>query len=538
MSSVTGAGLTGTAALLRLDLRRDRILAPAAVLSLVLVAASSAQATVALYPDPAGAVELARTVAASPALTGMYGPIADPGNPDAAAVFKTMVTGGVLVALLAQSLVRRHTRSEEETGRSELLGATVLGRRAPLTAAVLVATLAVVVTGLLTAGSLVAVGLGPSGSAAFGLAWIGIGLSFVGIAAVAAQLTETSRGSAGIVMGALGASYLLRVVGDTSTGALSALTWLSPIGWAEKLEVFGGDRFVVALLPLAFATLMVALAHALQARRDLGAGLITGREGPGRARPSLDSPAALARRLQRGALLGSASAFLLLGLVLGSVAATVGAMAMTAGVEQMLRDMGGDAASLGDVFLSTEVRFLAVAAAAYGISAALRLRSEESATHVEQILATGSGRRSVLLAHAGVALAGSGGLMLVLALGLAVGTAGQSGGLGPALGHILPAALSTVPAVWVCVGLTLALCGAAPRAAVAAAWALLGAFLVVSELGPLLRLPGIVVDLSPFSHGSIVPGGTAQVAPLLALLLITGALVAAATSAFRRRDIG
>ena len=145
------SGFTGTGALLRLALRRDRVLLPVSVALLVLLAGGSAQATVALYPTPVEAIAAARAVNASPAIVAMYGPIADPSNPDAVAAFKTVTMGAIFVAILAYALVRRHTRAEEEAGRTELVGAGVVGRRAPLSAAVLLSAGAVLLCGLLAA---------------------------------------------------------------------------------------------------------------------------------------------------------------------------------------------------------------------------------------------------------------------------------------------------------------------------------------------------------------------------------------------------
>ena len=64
--------------------------------------------------------------------------------------------GSLFTAFLAFAIVRRHTRTEEEDGRFELVAAGVVGRRAPLAAAVGLATLTVLATGLLSALSLVA----------------------------------------------------------------------------------------------------------------------------------------------------------------------------------------------------------------------------------------------------------------------------------------------------------------------------------------------------------------------------------------------
>lgn len=529
-------GYAGTGALLRLALRRDRFLIPLCVIGLVALAGGSAKSTVDLYQGQ-DAVDAARALLASPAIVAMYGPVANPDNPDSFAVFKTLLLGGVFVALLAFVLVRRHTRTEEEAGRTELVGAGAVGRRAPLTAAVLLASLTVLLTAVLAALSLVGTGLGAAGSIAFGVAWAGIGLTFTGVTAVAAQLTTTTRGAGAWALGALGLAYVLRAVGDTSTGAASALTWVSPLGWAQKIEVFGANRLVVGLIPLAAFVVLVGAAFALQERRDVGAGLLPSRPGPARAAASLRSPLALAWRLQRATLLGWAVAYTALGVVLGGVASSVGTIATSPQMQDLLHKLGGNAGSLTDTFISTEVQFLSIGAAAYGISAGLRLRSEESDLHTEQVLATSTPRRAVLGSHCVIALLGSALLMVLLGVTLAAGTASQSGGFGAALGHLLPSALATIPAVWVCVGLALAIFGSAPKI-VYAAWALLAAFVVVGEFGSLFNLPERVMDVSPFVHAVVAPGGSVTATPLLVLVALAAALLAAAGVTFRRRDIG
>ncbi len=365
---------------------------------------------------------------------------------------------------------------------------------------------------LLASLSLLANGLGASGSFAFGAYWLGVGLTFTGITAVAAQLTETSRGCAAWALGALGLTYVLRALGDTSTGAGSALTWLSPFGWGEKLEVFGANRLVVLLIPLVATVALVGLAYALLERRDLGAGMLASRPGPGPARgaASLSSPLALAWRLQRGALYGWLIGFTLFGLVLGGVSANVGALVSDPQVEEMLRKIGGDATTLSDVFLSAEIGFLSIAAAAYGISAALRLKSEEANGHTEQILATCTSRPALLASHATIALLGSAALLIAFGFGLSVSSA--------------------------CVGLALAIFGALPRI-VTLAWALLAAFVVIGEFGVLLSFPTAVTDLSPFAHGAVVPGGTVHATPLLILFALAAVLAITAAATFRRRDL-
>jgi ABC-2 type transport system permease protein len=395
----------------------------------------------------------------------------------------------------------------------------------------------VLLTSALAAASLIGAGLGTRGSLAFGVAWAASGLTFTGVAALAAQLTTTTRGCGAWAFGALGLAYLLRAVGDTASGGASALTWLSPLGWAEKIEVYGEDRFLVSLISIAATVVLVGAAYALQERRDFGSGLLPTRPGPARAAPSLRSPWALAWRLQRANLLGWVLGFAILGTVLGGVAGSVASIASSQQMQDLLRKLGGDAGSLTDTFISTELQFLAVAAAAYGISAALRLRSEEVDQHTEQILATSTGRLRVLASHAVIALIGSALLLLVLTVALSMGARDQYGGFSSALGHVLPSALALVPPVWVCVGLALAIFGSAPRI-VYVAWALLAVFVVVGEFGSVFNLPQPIIDVSPFVHAVVLPGASIVATPLLVLLAIAAALVVGSGTTFRRRDVG
>ena len=126
------------------------------------MAASSAAATVGLYPDEASRRQAALTINATPALVALYGPIYDPSSLGAIALFKLTALGAAMVAIVMVVLVVRHTRGEEEAGRLELVGAGVVGRAAPLTAALLLVGGTSVVLGVATTAGLVLAGL-PAG---------------------------------------------------------------------------------------------------------------------------------------------------------------------------------------------------------------------------------------------------------------------------------------------------------------------------------------------------------------------------------------
>ncbi|MER7073771.1 polyketide antibiotic transporter [Terrabacter sp. NPDC000476] len=531
-----GLGLTGTVSLLRLAARRDRVLVPASAIGLAGFVALSAQATFALFPDLRQAQASMASTLANPALVAMYGPISSLGL-DSIATFKSVLLGGVFLALLAYVVVRRHTRTEEEAGRLELLGAGVVGRRAALTAAVLLGTAAVLLTVVLTVAWSVAVGLDPAGSVALGAAWLAMGLSWVGVTAVAAQLTSSTRGTAGWSLGALAVAFLVRAVGDTAADGspLRALSWLSPLGWGVQVAPYGADRVWVAALGVLAYAVLVVVAYALLDRRDLGAGVLPSR--PGRARSDIRTAGGLTRRLARGTLVGWVTAYVVLGVVLGSIAGSVESFVDSPEVADMLRAMGGDAGSVTDLYFSTELHFAAVGAAALAIALVTRMHTEETTSRLEAVLATPVRRTTWALGHVALAVAASALVLVVSAAVAALVHGADVGDVGGRLTLLVGAALSTLPAVWVALGVAVLLHGALPRFT-GLAWAALIAFLLLGEFGDLLDLPGWLVDLSPFTHLPALPGGELAWGPLLWLTAVAVVVTAVGLGALRRRDIG
>ena len=191
-------------------------------------------------------MQAAAAVNDTPATLALYGRVFDPTSLGAVSMFKLGALGAALVALVAIFTVVRHTRAEEESGRLEMIGATVVGRYAALTAALLLAVGTTLVLALLTALSLVGTGLPASGALAFGLSWAGAGIAFAAVGAVTAQVTESARTANGLGAAVLAAAYLLRAVGDaTGVDTSTWLSWLSPIGWAQQVRPFAGDRWWV-----------------------------------------------------------------------------------------------------------------------------------------------------------------------------------------------------------------------------------------------------------------------------------------------------
>ncbi|HEY3481786.1 MAG TPA: ABC transporter permease, partial [Streptomyces sp.] len=221
--------LAGTADLTGLALRRDRIMIPGWLYALTASVVGSAFSFRTLYATQAERTGLARSMNASGPLRALYGPVYDAHTIGALTGWRMGVLGSALAGLMSLLIVVRHTREEEETGRQEMLGATMVDRRAPLTAALAAAAAADTALTVIIAGGMMLVGQGVAGSVALGLVVGCGGLMFAGVAAVTAQLTQSARLARGLAGTVLGGAFLLRAAGDAATtDSSSPLVWASP----------------------------------------------------------------------------------------------------------------------------------------------------------------------------------------------------------------------------------------------------------------------------------------------------------------------
>lgn len=530
---VRSSNFTGTSGLLRLYLRRDRVVLPLWVLLLSLpVATVYVGSTETVYPTAADRAAFAATIMASPAQRALYGNIYNE-SVGAVGVWKAGMFH-LLIAVAAILTVIRHTRGDEESGRTELLESTAVGRYAGLTAALLLTGSATVLTGVLAAAGLLTLDIPPAGSVAFGITLAASGLVFTAVAAVTAQLSSSARFARGAAFSVLGAAFTLRAVGDASGPEGGLLSWLSPLGWSLQVRPFAGDRWWVLLLHLTLTAVLVVVAYRLLARRDVGAGLFAERPGPATAGTTLSGPLGLALRLDRGALLLWTVGLCLYGLIIGSV---VHGIADEVGNSAVARDvvvrLGGSSA-MEEAFVAVAFSMLAMIASAFAISLTLRLHQEESDQHAETVLSGSVSRTRWLASHLVPALLGSAGALLLAGVVAGVTYGAAAGDIGGRLGTVLTAAAVQLPAVWLLVAVTVALFGLAPRFA-PLAWGLLIGFIALFLLGSLSGFPQLLLDLEPFAH--IPRPGAVTATPLLWLLAIDTALIAIGVAAFRRRDL-
>jgi ABC-2 type transport system permease protein len=527
-----GSALVGTGQMLRLALRRDRFLVPSWLLLIAGMATFSARATIGLYPDLPERVQAAEAVNGSAALIALYGRIYDPTSLGELSLFKMTAFGAAMVGVLMIILVVRHTRAEEEAGRLELVGATVVGRAAPLAAGLLLAASTSAGIAVLTAAGLASAGLPAAGSVAFGAAWGATGLLFAAVGGITAQLSVGARSATGLGLIILAVAYVARAVGDLAEAGPGWLSWLSPIGWSQQVRAFSGTRWGILVLPVAATAVLVAVAFLLQRRRDLGAGLLVDRPGPAEGR--ISSTWGLSWRLQRPGLLAWTVAAVLMGLVLGSVAESVSGFIDNPAMAQILERLGGRQ-GIVDMFLAAELGIIGSLVAAYGIVATGWLHSEEEGGRTENVLATATSRRHWASSHAVIALLGVAVLMTLVGLAIGLGHA-LSVGEPEQVWRLGIAATARIPAAWVMVGLAVAIWGFWPRLT-GIAWVLFVAFLLMGEFGVLWDIPEWVRDLSPFAHSPVVPGPDPQYLGIPVMLVIAVGLVVLGVTRFARRDV-
>jgi ABC-2 type transport system permease protein len=526
--------VAGTRTLVRLILRRDRILLAIWILIAAVVPIGTAASIIAFNFSPEALQAYVRDVTSTPATIAILGLVFSP-TPGGLAAWRSGLQGTFLIGPASLLFIIRHTRTEEESGRRELLGSTVVGRHAPLTAALCVVLSANLAIGGLIAAGLLALGLPLAGSIVLGLTAAAGGWVFAAFGGVAAQLAQGPGTARALGLAAFGVAYLVRIVGDSGGehSSMYWLNWLSPLGWVRLTRAFAGEQWWVFGLFVALVVALVATAFALSARRDLGAGLLPQRPGPAVASAALRTPLALAWRLHRGALLAWTAAAVLFGALLGSIGQNMSRFVDIPELKAWAASMG--ATNAGDAFLFAALYMLGQILSTYAIMAALRMRSEEVDGRADAVLATPVGRLSWALSHVFFAAMGPATALAALGLTMGLGYGLGAGDLADHLPRLLVRAMATLPAIWVMAGIAAAVYGLLPRFAAAVSWAALGVFLAL-ELGwELQRLSQSIFDLSPFAHVH----WTTPVSPtaLIGLTLVAATLTTVGLLGLHRRDL-
>ncbi|WP_308466855.1 ABC transporter permease [Rathayibacter soli] len=538
--------MTAIGSLLRLRLRRDRVQLTVWVLAIALMTVFTAAAVASEFGTEAERISVVKLATATPALLAFRG-VAAGASTGAFFVFDGLTYLAVLAGLMSTFLAVRHSRADEESGRAELIAATSAGRFAPTIATVIEGVIANVAVMVLVFLGLIASGFDVAGSVTFAWALGAVGIAFLGIGLLCAQVFSTSRAANGCAAALVGIAYLVRGIADAS-GTVSAdglhttstwVSWLSPIGWAQKTNPYTDNAWWVALLCVALCAVLVVVTLVLQAVRDTGAGLIAARSGRATASPILRGPLGLAWRLSRGSIIGWGIGALVLAFVAGGLGgAVIKLLKSNSTVTTAISSISpGGSGGILQQFVAAMMAFIAILVAGSVLQIIMRMRQDEAAGTTEVVLATRVGRIRWFL---GFWVIGVVSAAVILAVSGAVtgGVLAANKGVDPAIfGQSVGTALVQLPAVLIYLSVLGLVFAVIPRLTIGIGWAMLALGAFLGQFGGLLKLPDWVRNISPAEHTPALPMANADFSGfwrMAAIVIVVGVLTAVLV---RQRDV-
>ncbi len=527
-----------TGPLLKFILRRDRLRVITWIMSIAFVVMFIPLSYSSLYPTPEDRATIAMALE-NPAMIAMVGPGYGLENVSFGALTgsEMILFTAIAAAIMNIFLVIRHTRKEEEGGRTEVIRSLPVGRLSNLLAALLSSVVVNVALASFTALMLRVTcveSITWHGSFLFGAAIGAAGLFFAGVSAILCQLFDSALGATGASFGLLGVSYFVRAFGDVSNPTVS---FFSPLGWITRTESYVSNHWWPVLLYLFFFVVFSVIALCLNSVRDMGAGFF--RQKPGRSKASilLQGPLGLSLRLVRTSMISWIIGMVVLGASYGSVMGDVDSF--LSGNEMMQNFMAtSSGTTMVEQYISMLMTIMSIFCTVPGIILMLRLRTEEKSGRTEHLLARAVSRERLFSSYLFPAL-----LVTSLVQFLSVLTLWGTGCVvmdtDPSLSNMLKAGMVYLPAMWIMVALTAFLVAFLPRLT-SLIWAYMIASFFVVYLGGLLKLPDWAARLFPFGNIPklpLPPGEEINYYTLLILVLIALDLIFAGYYAFGRRDL-
>jgi ABC-2 type transport system permease protein len=486
------------------------------------------------FTDPASIAGL-EVLAHNPAIRTLFGVPLALDDPGAFTVWRTGVFAAVTAASWGLLTATRVTRGEEQAGRWSLL----LAGRFRLSWLV-VCHLAVIATAQLAVGlalalAMIAAGTDPRGAVIYACGVMLVGMFFAAVGTGCAQVVDHRRTASGIAAGALVLGLLLRMVADGSD-ALAGLSWLTPFGLLAEAQPYAGNRVPPLLVLAAGVVAAGLLAVVATTRRDLGAGLVTGRDlRTGRFGLLRSVPGFAIRRTLPATVswaVGLGAYFLLIGVLARSLTEFLAANTRFA-------DMAAQAGFSG---LATVQGYAAALFALLAIPLGIFVASRQDADAADEadgrltpLLALPLTRRSWALTQLGVLSTAC--IALALTTGLATWIGTTSVGAGLRLTEALSGTVNVVPVGLLCLAAAQTAVGWAPRAVLPiGSVPAVGGFLL-TVLTQTFHWPDWVGRLSPFAHLASVPADPPNWGGVVGMVAIGLLLAGFGIAGFARRDL-
>lgn len=524
---------TGTAKLLKFYLRRDRTILPVWISLALLVIAGQVSFVKAMPDWQVYITELS----ANPLTASLLGPVV-PLSMEGAIQWRGVLQASITVMIGAALTMIRHTRTEETSGRNELILGRPVGRYANISAALILSCGGSLLAGLLIAVFLMGSGLAGSGSLLAGLTIAASGCIFAGVGGLCAQIFAHSSSARGAVFGVYGLTMVTMVLNNMG-GGNTGWVWLAPESWFRITVPFEKNYAWPLLVFIVLSALPMMLSYMLLGRRDMGAGLIAQNEGSTNASPRFNSPMGLAWRQNKGSILAWAIGMAYLGGIMGVSTPNI-SEAISSTFAQM-NTWGAAMAKLGNQegFIAILIYILGLMGglSVFAVTTVQCLRQEEKEHYAEIVLSRPVSRFKWMGGYLSPAFAGS--ALILLALGLASGLGWSiAAGDFSHFPRVLAMSLSKIPPVWVIVGIAALLYGWLPRIASVLNWLILGVFILIEMLWEVGIVGWSALRLTPFAYAHYsIPVYELSIIPLLVLTGIAAVFTWLGFIGFKRRSL-
>jgi ABC-2 type transport system permease protein len=486
------------------------------------------------YPTLSSRRLFARSFGPNKAIRMFYGEPHDLLSVGGYSAWRVGGTLAIFAAAFGLLAAVRALRTEEDSGRMELVLSGVLGRGGAMLSALGAILAGTAIVGLAELAGSVASGLSIGGSADLALATVAVIPVFVGVGALTSQLAPTRRVALELGSGFAALAFALRVVADTASGA-GWLRWATPLGWAEEMRPFTDPKPWVLVLPLLASGLLLVLAARIAADRDIGSGLLPARDTLAPRLRLLSSSTAQALRGERASLLawlGGVGAF---ALITGALAKSTSSAGISKRLQQEIAKLGTGSIATPTGYLSFTFIFLVLVISLFACAQMSALRHEEADQQLETLLSQPLSRTRWLGGR--LALAAGAATAIALLAGMLTWVGASSGGTAVSLAKMLEAGVNCLPVAFLFLGVAVLAYALIPRASVGLAYALVTVTFLWQLVGSLLGGPSWLVELTPFAHVGLVPAQPFRVGSAAAMLAIAAATGLAALYAFSRRDL-
>ncbi len=527
----------GTGQLIKIITRSHRFQIIAWLLGIVIVSIAVASSYQSVYQNASDKQAFALTMQ-NPAMVAMLGPGYE--------VEEYLVTVGtqfahemllfsvLAVAIMSILLVGSATRTDEETGRIEVIRSLPIGRLSYLAACIIVLGIVNLMITLLTGVGIYLLnieGISFESAILYGAILGSGGFVFGAITALFAQLSDTSRGTKGLAFGALIIAYLIRAVGDVGNEYLALV---SPLGWSVRTGVFIDNHWWPIVISILVTVVLLMITFYLNSIRDLDSGFLPSRKGKTHASPFIKTTFGLVYHLQNVKIVAWSIGIFALGASFGAVMGDMEKYFADNEFVQMMLAQVGDF-SITEQFLAMLMAIMSLISAIPVIMTILKLKSEENHYRTEHFYSRTISRNHVLGCFTLLAVIESVLYLMLLVFGLWL--AAMSMMEDPiSFGTVVQSALVYLPAMWFMIGITVFLFGYAPKIT-SVIWLYYAFCYVVVYVGGMLKFPDWMMNLSVFEVIPKLPGEDIDVLSLVLLLALSIAFLLIGFIGYNKRDI-